>query len=239
MALTWTTTRQFSVEHGIKMGAYSDSGVGKTRLIATAPRPLIGSTENGLLSLRKEKIDIPAALIRTLADLREFYRFCSESTEMKNFDLVALDSVSDISETILSEAKVAPTINGKVNPDPRAAYGLMQEYVVEEIKKFRDLKGKHVYLTFKMEPMKDEFSGITKYGPMFPGRNLGPQTPYLLDEFFVLRRHQMVDPATGRHFRYLQTDGDLQYHAKDRSGCLALVEPPDLSHVINKIMAGV
>lgn len=236
MSLTWTTTKAFSVEHGVKIGAYSDAGHGKTFMIQTAPRPLIGSTESGLLSLKRAKIDIPAAIIKTLGDLRDFHRFCTTSSEMQNFDTICLDSISDISETILKESKEASLAGG--NKDARAAYGMMQESVVEEIKKFRDLKGKHVYMTFKMEPIKDDYTGITKYGPMFPGRNLGPQTPYLLDEFFALRLDSRIDPATGKNYRYLQTDGDLQYQAKDRSGSLARIEPPDLSHVIQKIISG-
>lgn len=234
MALIWTTTDRFSAEHGVKIGVYSDSGFGKTYMCSTAPRPIICSVESGLLSLKK--MIIPTAIVHSLQELMEFYRWVTQSNEARNFDTICLDSASEIAEVILKEAKDAP-VGG--NKDPRAAYGLMQERVTEELKKFRDLAGKHVYLSFKQEPVKDDFAGITRYGPMFPGKNLGPATPYMLDEFFVLRKHQNIDPTTGKHYRYLQTDGDLQYIAKDRSGSLAVVEPPDLTHVISKIMAGV
>jgi hypothetical protein len=42
----------------------------------------------------------------------------------------------------------------------------------------------------------------------------------------------------GKKFRYLQTEADYQYEAKDRSGALAPMEPPDLSAIIRKIKGG-
>jgi len=39
----------------------------------------------------------------------------------------------------------------------------------------------------------------------------------------------------GEQYRYLQTEKDAQYVAKDRSGSLKPKEKPDLAYVFNKI----
>ena len=66
-----------------------------------------------------------------------------------------------------------------------------------------------------------------------PGSKLGPQLPYLFDEVFRLGKNKTPQ---GVSYRFLQTDGDLQYVAKDRSGLLEELEPANLTHVFNKIL---
>ena len=41
---------------------------------------------------------------------------------------------------------------------------------------------------------------------------------------------------TGIEYRYLRTHPDIQSEAKDRSGVLDVLEPPDLTHIFNKIL---
>lgn len=224
--LQFTTTDQAAAIQGIKVLIYGRAGMGKTTLCATAPRPLILSAESGLLSLRRHQI--PVATIRTVDDLTEAHRWCMQSNEAKGFDTICIDSISEIGEVVLANAK-------KQVKDPRQAYGELIEKMMNAIKAFRDLPMKHVYMAAKMEPSKDEMTGIIKYGPSMPGSKLGPQLPYLFDEVFRL---DIGKTPQGEEYRFLQTQPDLQHEAKDRSGCLAAVEKPDLTHVFNKILQG-
>lgn len=219
-----TTTDQVSAVHGVKVLVYGQSGVGKTVLCATAPNPVIISAEAGLLSLRK--VSIPVIEVKTVEDLTEAHRWCSQSAEAKQFATVCIDSISEIGEVVLANAK-------KQVKDPRQAYGELIEKMLATIKAFRDLQGKHVYMSAKMEPTKDELTGIVRYGPSMPGQKLGPQLPYLFDEVFRLGINKTPQ---GEEYRFLQTQPDLQFEAKDRSGSLDRMEPPDLTHVINKIL---
>lgn len=86
-------------------------------------------------------------------------------------------------------------------------------------------------MSAKVEPIKDEMSGIVKYGPSMPGSKLGPKLPYFFD--FVFKMASNKD-AQGKDFRYLQTYSDLQTTAKDRSGKLDPMEYPHLGYVISK-----
>lgn len=224
MALKFTTTDQSAQLHGVKLLVYGDSGAGKTYMASTAPAPVILSAEAGLLSLRR--FQIPVIEIQTVEDLVQAHLWCQQSAEAGQFQTVYLDSITEIAEVVLANAK-------KLVKDPRQAYGELIEKMLSTIKAFRDLQGKHVVMTAKMEPFKDTLNGTVTYMASMPGSKLGPQLPYLFDEVFRLGIG--VD-AQGAKYRFLQTQPDLQYSAKDRSGVLDPVEPPDLNYVFNKIL---
>lgn len=224
MALQFSTTDQASAAAGVKVLVYGDAGMGKTTLCATAPAPIIISAESGLLSLRKYRI--PVIEIKTIDQLTEAYDWSTRSAEARQFATICIDSISEIGEVVLANAK-------RQVKDPRQAYGELIEKMTMTIRAFRDLPGKHVYMAAKMEPMKDELTGVVRYGPAMPGSKLGPQLPYFFDEVFRLGVNKSPQ---GETYRFLQTQPDLQYTAKDRSGSLAAIESPDLNQVFTKIL---
>lgn len=224
MALQFSTTDQLGTAHGIKCLVYSRAGIGKTRLCATAPAPIIFAAEAGLLSLRR--VSLPAAQIRSLADVHEAYRWITQSAEARQFATICLDSITEIAEVVLAAAK-------KGEKDPRRAYNTLLDEMIEAVRAFRDIPGKHVYMSAKLEPIVDGATGMISYGPSMPGRKLGPGLPYYFDEVFFLGTAKL---QTGEEYRYLQTQPDMQHEAKDRSGVLDIYEPPDLNHVFQKIV---
>jgi hypothetical protein len=225
MALNFTTTREAGRVHGVKSLVHGLAGSGKTTLISTAPAPIVLSAEAGLLSLRG--FDIPAITIRNFSEMDEAYTFLTTSEHAKQFETVCIDSISEIGEVCLSAEKL---LAGK---DPRRAYGEMQDKVMVMVRKFRDLPGKHVYFSAKQTSTKDEITGITRYGPDMPGRNLGPQLPYFFDLVMSL---EVGKTPEGAEFRYLRTRTNVTHEAKDRSGALDEFEEPNLSKVFNKII---
>ena len=225
MTIKFSSTDQSSAQQGVKVLVYGGSGAGKTRLCSTAPKPLIISAEAGLLTLRK--VSIPVIEIKNVDDLREAYEWCAKSQEARQFQTLCIDTISEVAEVVLANLK-------RQVKDPRQAYGEVIDQVAQVIRAFRDLPGFHVYVAAKMEPIKDEMSGVIKYGPMMPGQKLGPQLPYFFDEVF---RIGIGKDLKGNQFRFLQTASDLQYDAKDRSDNLSPMEWPDLSAVFAKILA--
>lgn len=224
MAIKITTAAQAAALHGVKILCYGRAGMGKTTLCATAPTPIILSAEAGLLSLRQ--YDIPVIEIRTIEDLQDAYQWATESAEAAPFETICLDSLSEIAEVVLSNAK-------RTSKDPRQAYGELIERMGATVRAFRDLSGKHVYMSAKQESIKDETAGTTSYGPSMPGSKLGGQLPYMFDEVLRLTVGRTPD---GTEYRYLQTRPDFQSEAKDRSGALDAMEEPNLTTVINKIL---
>lgn len=225
MAIKLISTRDAALLQGVKCMVYGKAGAGKTRLCATAPSPVIISAEAGMLSLKD--YNLPVIEITDITSLIEAHAWALGSAEAKQFASVCIDSVSEIGEVVLANAK-------KQVKDPRQAYGEMIEKMSETIRAFRDLKGKHVVMTAKQERIKDESTGLTLYAPSMPGNKLAQALPYFFDEVFHLDIGQTTDTPPTK-YRYLRTSADFQYDAKDRSGCLDAIERPDLSYIIKKI----
>ena len=162
--------------------------------------------------------------ITDMATLQEAYKWLTESADAKGFQSVALDSISEIAEVVLNAEK-------KATKDPRQAYGAMQEQMADIIRAFRDIGGKNVYMSAKLEKTQDE-QGRILYGPSMPGAKLSQQIPYLVDECYALRVERDAD---GGVQRALMTQSDGLWLAKDRSGKLAAWEAPDLGAIIAKI----
>ena len=245
-----TVGDQCGADAGVKIMTYGEAGMGKTVLCATLPQPfVIISTENGLLSLSVKnltKIFIGLGLdpeqaeqraigvkqqrviiVRNGIQLRKSVEWCA--SHMGEYRSVAWDSASETAEVMINAAKA-------VKADGRQAYGEVADLISKHFKEFRDLlPGKHVHVVTKQGSMQDMVTGGVKYGPDFPGKQLGPATPYWLDETF--RIGVGIDPATNQTFRYLQTQPDPSYTAKDRSGMLDQWERPDLAAIIAKITA--
>jgi phage nucleotide-binding protein len=221
MAINVKTTGSLAA-NGVKVLVYGQAGAGKTSLIKTLPQPIVLSAEGGLLSI--QDADLPFIEISDMETLREAYTWLTQSDEAKGFQSVALDSISEIAEVVLNAEK-------KATKDPRQAYGAMQEQMADIIRAFRDLPGRHVYMSAKLEKTQDEM-GRVLYAPSMPGNKTGQALPYFFDEVLALRVEKDTDNNTQRA---LMCDSDGLWLAKDRSGKLDAWEAPDLGAVIAKI----
>jgi phage nucleotide-binding protein len=221
MAINLRSTSDLAA-NGLKVLVYGQAGAGKTSLIQTLPNPIILSAEGGLLSI--QDAGLPYIEITSMSELKEAYEWVIGSDEAKQFQSVALDSISEIAEVVLDYEK-------KVAKDPRQAYGEMQTKMAEVIRLFRDIVGKNVYMSAKLEKTQDEM-GRVLYAPSMPGNKTGQSLPYYFDEVLALRVEKDAEGVTQRA---LMCDSDGLWLAKDRSGKLEQWEAPDLTAIINKI----
>lgn len=225
MAIQLKSTKDLARANGIKILTYGGAGAGKTTLCATTGEPtVIISAESGLLSLHGT--DIAVIEVTTIADVHEAYAYLL-TEEGQQFRWVCLDSISEIAEVVLSNEK-------KISKDPRQAYGALQEQMGDLLRAFRDLPGRNIYMSCKMDRQKDEATGSMLYSPSMPGAKLGQSIPYLFDEVFCLRVER---DAEGNQQRMLQTFRDYNFDAKDRSGRLDPFEQPNLAAIAAKILA--
>lgn len=214
-----TNTKNVATQF-VKILVHGAAGSGKTRLCATTGgKPLIISSESGLLSLKGQDIDVWE--IKTVDDMREAYAFLTKDT---TYDWVCIDSISEIAEVCLNEEK-------KNTKDPRKAYGEMNDTVTEMVRHFRDLP-KNVYMAAKQDRVKDELTGQVFFGPSAPGQKMAASLPYFFDEVFCL--HTWKDEA-GAVRSALQTQRCASYEAKDRSGALQFTEDANLAAIYKKI----
>jgi phage nucleotide-binding protein len=221
MAISVKTTGSLAA-NGVKVLVYGQAGAGKTSLIKTLPSPIVLSAEGGLLSIKDA--DLPYIEISDMDTLKEAYAWLTGSDEAKAYKSVALDSISEIAEVVLNAEK-------KAAKDPRQAYGAMQEQMADIIRAFRDLPGRHVYMSAKLEKTQDEL-GRVLYAPSMPGNKTGQALPYFFDEVLALRVEKDSEGVTQRA---LMCDSDGLWLARDRSGKLEAWEAPDLGAIIAKI----
>ena len=228
MSISFSSTKKAAADQGIKCLVYGQSGAGKTFLASTLKgKTLILSAEAGLLSL--SGFDIPTATITSPDDLIEAYQYIS-GPEGAAYDNVVLDSLSEIGEQIL----IFEMANPKHKGNGMAAYGELANRIIALTKAFRDLPGKNVVFIAKAEKSKDEASGTVLLSPALPGNKATTNMPYLFDLVMCLRCDRDPD---GKIIRRLQTAGDYQILAKDRSGKLDMYEEPDMAKIFNKISA--
>lgn len=215
MAIKIQSSRDCHVQ-GIKAVIYGASGVGKTVLCSTAPKPIIISAERGLLSL--SKMDIPFIEVSTIKDVGDAYNLVKDSDD---YDTICLDSISEIAETVVTEFKKG------VN-DPRQAYMKLADAMGALIKNFRDINGKHVVFIAKSKRIDDDETGTWQMEPYLPGKVLPFQLPFLVDEVL----YYDIDKKANR---LLCSKATRKYIAKDRSGSLDEFEQPNLKTIFDKI----
>jgi len=220
MAIKIKTTSGLN-KKGIKVLVFGKSGIGKTTLMGTAPKPIILSCEGGLLTLAKKEIHYIE--IETVQDIYDAYHFLRKSKQRKRYETICLDSITEMAERCLEEYK-------KINKDPRKAYGELADEMNKLIRLFRDLKNYNVVFSAKRARMVDDDTGTTQYIPGMPGHNLPQGLPYFFDEVFYLDNHESKPRK-----RILRTQPGLEHDAKDRSRSLKSVEKPDLTYIFNKI----
>lgn len=215
---------QLAQQFGVKCLTYGGPGMGKTPLIQTAPRPVLCVVEPGMLSMKNS--NIPAWEAHKPEQIDEFFDWLFRSNDAKQFDTVGIDSISQLAEIFLTQEL-------KRNKDGRKAYGEMSRRVMDIVNGLYYLPQKHVYLIGKQAMV--DVNGSQEKRPYFPGQDLNVKVPHLYDEILHLGRYNVPgQPQPVVAFRCNETYGVM---ARDRSGKLNELEPPNLGDIFKKCMS--
>lgn len=219
MDIKWTSDIRL-INLGVCVFGYA--GAGKTTLIRTADKPIILSAEGGLLSLKDS--ELPYIGIRGIDDLRQVFKWLNDSPEAKQFNWVALDSISEIAEQCLTSLK-------KIHSNQLRAYGELFDIMMPLMKGFRDLPNHNVYMSAKC---KHRGEGVEML-PSMPGGKLGDELGFIFDVVCALTTTRDEDSEEPR--RVLQTvNDDRWFGCKTRSQALDFYEEPDLEKLRTKIL---
>lgn len=210
--------------YGAKCIAYGPPGTGKTPLIQTAPRPVLCAVEPGMLSMRNVR-HVPAWEANTPERFAEFMDWLQRSPEARGFDTVGIDSISQTAEMFLVQEL-------KRNKDGRKAFGEMHRRIMDHVNALYYMPNKHIYMIAKQTVGDD---GMKK--PYFPGQALNADIPHLFDEILHIDRVLIPGMNGGKPVQAIRTHGAYDALARDRSGNLAELEPPDLGALFAKVMS--
>lgn len=226
MAINITTVGDCAGNH-LKMLFWGKAGTGKTRILGQAPvgETLIVSAEQGLLTLLHDPVasQHDTVEVQTAADLQGVLAYLEGSDHP--YSWVCLDSITEIGESILSEAL-------EEFKDPRQAYNAVRMSVPNVLKRLRRLPC-HIIATAKSEEIEEEDKKtqkkyITGCQPDGAWKKVSKMLPYIYDHIL----HTEV--VGGRYMVRCKPSKGLEI--KNRGGRLDEFEEPDLLAMCEKIM---
>lgn len=235
------TLRERVQTSGAKILVYGSPGVGKTHLLGTAPedaRVLFLDADGGLRTLVDAVPDAKVATIEGADDMEAAMSFL-EGRGAGEFDIVALDSLSELANIVLRE-QLPNHKNGM------AAYGEMGRIVEAFVGRLKKLP-LHVVATASMGEMQDDDGAIWR-APDFPGRYLSNGASALAHKFdYVLNARVLRVPAKDDNGHIVQgktvvkhalrTAADPGFWIKSRTAGLAPWHKPDLGELLDTIGA--
>ena len=118
---------------------------------------------------------------------------------------------------------------------PRSTYGLHGRQMVHWLQQLQHARGKNVVFVAVLERVVDEFNRFIEWRPQLEGGKTGRELPAIVDQIVTM---QWVDFGDGKPVRAFvcTSPNPWGYPAKDRSGRLEQVEPPDLGKLIAKLI---
>ena len=120
-------------------------------------------------------------------------------------------------------------------PDNRGAYGLLGQEMIRWITHLQHAS-KSIIVVGILDSTKDDLTRWT-HAPQIEGGKTGRELPGIFDQVLTLASMKMPTGEDYRAFICWQQN-DWGFPAKDRSGRLNMVEPPDLGALIHKIHTG-
>lgn len=214
--------KEFALKYGCKSMVHGDPGVGKTPVVNTAPRPVLGICEPGMLSMRNSTI--AAIDLFTVKRIDDWFAWIKGSHETRHFDTIALDSASELCEIKLRELQAKGGHGLKI-------YGEMADWAYGHFNMLFFLPQKHIYLISKQGYTLGE---PKLRAPYFPGKDLNVRIPHMYDVILHMAVHAVPGVGQVKAFR---TAASFEAVARDRSGSLAEFEPCDLTALFRKVMS--
>lgn len=129
--------------------------------------------------------------------------------------------------------------------DGRGAYGVHGQEVIEWLTTIQHIPGKSTVVVGILNSFRDDFNQVV-FEPQIEGSKAGRELPGIFDEVLTLGLFS-INPATGapeldygkgEHRAFVtQQNNAFGVPAKDRSGVLDAMEPPDLGKLIEKVQS--
>jgi hypothetical protein len=157
--------------------------------------------------------------------------------ELDQYDTVFVDSITVAARECFKWSQIQPEAmserTGK--PDMRGAYGLLGREMMRWITHLQHCS-KSIIMVGILDRQEDELKRVM-WEPQIDGSKTGRELPGVFDEVLTLSNLKAEDGTLYRAF-VCREQNPYGFPAKDRSGCLDMVEEPNLGKVLAKIRAG-
>ena len=257
-----TADERLAEKQGVKLVLLGKSGIGKTSQLKTLPEAstLFVDLEAGDLAVKDWRGDcvrpttwpefrdlvvflagpnpaLPADAPFSEAHYRHVCERYGDPAQLAKYDTYFVDSITVLARLALVWAKTQPQAyserTGK--PDTRGAYGLLGSELIGALTHLQHARGKHVVFVAILDERLDDFNRKV-FVPQIEGAKTAAELPGIVDEVVTLAEIKAEDGSSYRAF-VCHTVNPYGYPAKDRSGQLELLEPPNLRALIDKCAA--
>lgn len=160
-----------------------------------------------------------------------------EHINLAKYKTVFVDSITVASRECFKWSEKSPqAVSEKTGkPDTRGAYGILKKQMIRWLTHLQHAPMSVVVVGI-LNREEDDLKRVT-WSPQVEGAATARELPGIFDEVITLQNMKADD---GSMYRALvcHQQNPWGYPAKDRSGCLEMIEPPDLGALMAKIRAG-
>jgi hypothetical protein len=156
-----------------------------------------------------------------------------ELARLESFDILFIDSLTGAGRLCFTHAEQQPeALTDRGRKDLRAIYGLHARSMIGWLNQFQHAR-RTVISTAVLERNTDELN-ISTWQPQIEGSKTGRELPAIVDEIITMQWIDFGDRKPLRAF-VCTNPNPWGYPAKDRSGRLEQLEPPNLGALIEKL----
>jgi len=247
---------------GPKLLLIGPSGVGKTSTLHTLSANLLASTlafdiEAGLIavsdlqfaSVRPRTWDdcrnlacvlggpnpaLPATATYSEAHFNELMKD-DELARLTSYTTLFIDSLTGAGRLCFTWAEQQPeAFTDRGRKDLRAVYGLHARSMTGWLNQLQHARERTVIFTAVLEKNTDELN-ISTWQPQIEGAKTGRELPAIIDEIVTMTWINFGDGKPPARAFVCTNPNQWGYPAKDRSGRLEQIEPPNLGALIEKL----
>jgi len=255
------TDKRLAEKSGAKILLIGPSGVGKTSTLRTLSAEMRASTavfdiEAGLIavsdlqfaSVRPRTWDdcrnlacilggpnpaLPATATYSEAHFNELMKD-DELAKLASYTTLFIDSLTGAGRLCFTWAEQQPeAFTDRGRKDLRAIYGLHARSMIGWLNQLQHARERTVIFTAVLERNTDELN-ISTWQPQIEGAKTGRELPAIVDEIITMQWIDFGDRKPVRAF-VCTNPNPWGYPAKDRSGKLEQLEPPNLGTLIEKL----